>query len=69
MIAHNVLFFNFRGPVDTIDQALVRMLAQHGRMTHEHLAQTMHVSRPTVHERIKRREAQGIIRGYFADVA
>jgi predicted ArsR family transcriptional regulator len=34
------------------------------RMNHEQLAQEVHLSRPAVHEHIKRLQAKGILRGY-----
>lgn len=54
--------------MDTIDQAIVRLLLAHGRMSHEQLAQEVHLSRPAVHERIKRLQEEKILRGYKAVV-
>lgn len=36
----------------------------HGRMTHEEIARRVHVSQPAVHERVRRLEQDGVIRGY-----
>jgi Lrp/AsnC family leucine-responsive transcriptional regulator len=44
----------------------VRLLAHNGRMSHEQLAREVHLSRPAVHERVKRLEERQIIRGYRA---
>ena len=54
--------------MDTTDQAIIRLLLVNGRMSHEHLAQEVHLSRPPVHERIKRLQEKGILRGYKAIV-
>ena len=54
--------------MDIIDQQLVHLLAQNGRMTHEELARVVPLSRPSVHERVKRLEAHSVIRGYHARI-
>ena len=54
--------------MDNIDQQIVHLLSENGRMTHEELARVVPLSRPAVHERIKRLEAGGIIRGYHAQI-
>lgn len=54
--------------MDIIDQQIVRLLLANGRMSHEQLAQEVHLSRPAVHERIKRLQERGILRGYKAIV-
>jgi Lrp/AsnC family leucine-responsive transcriptional regulator len=51
-------------PVDPIDLQIIELLTKNGRMKHEDIALTVHLSRPAVHERIKRLEQQGIIKGY-----
>ena len=52
--------------MDEIDLNIVRLLHANGRLSQEQLAREVHLSRPAVHERIKRLEEQGIIRGYQA---
>jgi Lrp/AsnC family leucine-responsive transcriptional regulator len=52
--------------MDAIDREITRLLQTHGRLTQEQLARQVHLSRPAVHERIKRLEEQGVIRGYQA---
>ena len=54
--------------MDDIDRKIVRLLAQDGRLSHKQLAQAVNLARPTVHERVKRLEQQGVIRGYHAQV-
>ncbi|MFC4121429.1 Lrp/AsnC family transcriptional regulator [Nonomuraea zeae] len=55
-----------RKPLDPVDKEIVRLLVTHGRISHQELAQRVHVSRPAVHERVKRLEQDGVIRGYRA---
>ncbi|HLW01483.1 MAG TPA: Lrp/AsnC family transcriptional regulator [Ktedonobacterales bacterium] len=52
--------------MDEIDRDIVRVLHANGRLSQEQLAREVHLSRPAVHERIKRLEEEGIIRGYRA---
>jgi Lrp/AsnC family leucine-responsive transcriptional regulator len=52
--------------VDDLDRKLVRLLHANGRLSQEQLAREVHLSRPAVHERIKRLEEEGVIRGYMA---
>ncbi|MBI5841076.1 MAG: Lrp/AsnC family transcriptional regulator [Chloroflexi bacterium] len=54
--------------MDEIDKKIVSLLAQQGRLSHEQLEQAVNLSRPAVHERVKRLETQGVIRGYHADI-
>lgn len=54
--------------MDTIDRAIVSLLQFDGHMTQEQIAGRVNLSRPAVHERIKRLEERGIIRGYQARV-
>ena len=52
--------------MDKTDHQIVILLRQNGRLSQEQIAQSVHLSRPAVHERIKHLEAQGILRGYQA---
>lgn len=54
--------------MDTIDRAIVSLLHLDGHMTQEQIASRVNLSRPAVHERIKRLEERGVIRGYRAQV-
>lgn len=49
---------------DDIDKRILWLVSVHGRMTHEEIARRVHVSRPAVHERVRRLEQDGVIRGY-----
>ncbi|GLV60831.1 AsnC family transcriptional regulator [Dictyobacter sp. S3.2.2.5] len=52
--------------MDAIDRKIVSLLRDNGRLSQETLAQRVHLSRPAVHERVKRLEEQGVLRGYQA---
>jgi Lrp/AsnC family leucine-responsive transcriptional regulator len=52
--------------VDEIDLKIVRLLHSNGRISHEQLAREVHLSRPAVHERVKRLEEEGVLQGYRA---
>jgi Lrp/AsnC family leucine-responsive transcriptional regulator len=54
--------------LDQTDLEIVRLLQQDGRRTHEQISREIHLSRPAVHDRIRRLEAAGVIRGYRAEV-
>ncbi len=54
---------------DPLNRQLVALLQEEGRISHAELAERLDVSRPTVIERIKRLEAEGIISGYGARVS
>jgi Lrp/AsnC family transcriptional regulator, leucine-responsive regulatory protein len=52
--------------MDAIDHAIVRLLERHGRLSQEQLARRVRLSRPAVHQRVKRLEAAGVLQGYRA---
>lgn len=54
--------------MDSIDERIVRLLYQNGRLSQEQIAREVSLSRPAVHERIKRLEEQGVLKGYRAVV-
>jgi Lrp/AsnC family leucine-responsive transcriptional regulator len=54
--------------MDKIDLQIVRMLQKDGRLSHEQISREIHLSRPAVHDRIKRLEQAGVIWGYSAQV-
>ena len=53
---------------DDLNRRLVATLQKEGRISHAELAERLGVSRPTVIDRIKRLEAEGILAGYSANV-
>jgi len=56
------------GIMDDIDRSIVQLLVEKGRLSHEQIAQAVHLSRPAVHERVRRLEQRGVIQGYHARV-
>lgn len=54
--------------MDTTDIEIVRLLQKNGRMSHEQIAREVHLSRPAVHDRIKRLEQDDVIHGYGAQI-
>jgi Lrp/AsnC family transcriptional regulator, leucine-responsive regulatory protein len=56
------------GLLDTVDVALVRLLARDARATMADLARAVGLSPPSVAERVRRLEEAGVIRGYAAVV-
>ena len=53
---------------DDLNRRLVALLQQEGRMSHAELAERLGVSRPTIIDRVKRLEADGVLNGYAARV-
>jgi Lrp/AsnC family leucine-responsive transcriptional regulator len=54
---------------DELNRKLVALLQAEGRMPHAELAEQLGVSRPTIIDRVKRLEAEGILAGYAAQVS
>lgn len=54
---------------DELNRQLVALLQAEGRITHAELAERLGVSRPTIIDRVKRLEAEGILAGYGARVS
>ena len=55
--------------LDPIDHALLRELQEDARRSNRELATAVHVSPSTSSERVRALRADGVIRGYHADVA
>jgi Lrp/AsnC family transcriptional regulator, leucine-responsive regulatory protein len=54
--------------VEDLDLQIVRLLAADGRMSFTDLGKTTGLSTSAVHQRVKRLEQRGVIRGYAAQV-
>lgn len=54
---------------DELNRQLVALLQAEGRITHAELAERLGVSRPTIIDRVKRLEAEGVLAGYAARVS
>jgi Lrp/AsnC family leucine-responsive transcriptional regulator len=52
--------------LDATDIEIIKMLEQNGRISHEDIAQILHMSRPAIHKRIEKLENEGVIKGYRA---
>jgi Lrp/AsnC family transcriptional regulator, leucine-responsive regulatory protein len=55
--------------VDAIDLSLVELLRTNARLSYAELARQVGLSAPAVHERVGKLEANGVLRGYRAEVA
>lgn len=54
---------------DELNRRLVTELLEDGRVTHAELAERLGVSRPTIIDRVKKLEAEGVLDGYAARVS
>ena len=52
--------------MDAIDRKIVDLLRQNSRLSQEQIARVVNLSRPAIHERLKRLEARQVVRGYTA---
>lgn len=53
-------------PLDRIDEEIIRILRQQGRITYGRLAALVHLTPRPCQERVRKLERHGIIRGYGA---
>jgi Lrp/AsnC family leucine-responsive transcriptional regulator len=54
--------------VEDLDRQIVRLLAEDGRRSFTDLARETGLSVSAVHQRVRRLEKRGVVRGYHADV-
>jgi Lrp/AsnC family leucine-responsive transcriptional regulator len=54
--------------VDRLDRRIIGLLAEHGRMSWRELADSVHLAPSSVADRVRRLEANGVIRGYQARI-
>ncbi|MBY8850811.1 Lrp/AsnC family transcriptional regulator [Saccharothrix sp. MB29] len=52
--------------LDGVDRALLEALQDDARLSYNELARRVHVSPPTVAQRVRRLEQRGVVRGYAA---
>lgn len=50
--------------MDELDLKILKLLEQNGRLSHEEIGKLLHLSRPSVHQRVAKLEKNGIIKGY-----
>jgi Lrp/AsnC family leucine-responsive transcriptional regulator len=54
--------------VEDLDRRIVDLLARDGRMSYTDLGKTLGMSTSAVHQRVRRLEQRGVVRGYTAKV-
>lgn len=52
--------------LDSIDARILEILQREGRASHSAIAEEVGLSQPSVHERVRKLEQHGVIRGYTA---
>ena len=52
--------------MDNIDKSIIKALEDNGRISHEEISKSLHISRPAIHQRVNKLEADGFIKGYKA---
>lgn len=57
-----------RGPLESVDLQICRLLVQDGRMSFTDLGKKAGLSTSAVHQRVKRLEQRGVISGYAATI-
>lgn len=57
-----------RDPLEPVDRAICKLLAEDGRMSFTDLGKRTGLSTSAVHQRVKRLTARGVIRGYGARI-
>ncbi|KWX75469.1 transcriptional regulator [Paenibacillus riograndensis] len=50
--------------MDELDIKILKLLEENGRLSHEEIGRLLHISRPTVHQRVSKLEKNGVIKGY-----
>src|SRR5271169_3404239 len=71
VVAYNRIEFEFtmaKPPLDRIDFEIIRLLQKNARLTNKQVAAAVRLAPSTCHERIKRLQSSGVIRGAHADV-
>lgn len=54
--------------LDSIDRKILEILQRDGRASHSAIAEAVGLTQPSVHERVKKLEQRGVIKGYAAIV-
>lgn len=52
--------------MDNIDKSIIKTLEDNGRISHEEISKSLHISRPAIHQRVNKLETDGVIKGYKA---
>jgi Lrp/AsnC family transcriptional regulator, leucine-responsive regulatory protein len=67
-LAHKTPLWPMVPGVEDLDRHIVRLLAEDGRRSYTDLARDTGLSVSALHQRVRRLEKRGVIRGYHADV-
>ncbi|PSR34115.1 MAG: Lrp/AsnC family transcriptional regulator [Sulfobacillus benefaciens] len=54
--------------LDEVDRVILKTLSENARASLQEIANTLGMSRATIHERLKKLNQQGYVRGYKADI-
>ncbi len=54
--------------MDTIDNKIIEILQENGRISHEEISRKLNLSRPAIHQRIAKLEEKKIISGYTVKI-
>jgi DNA-binding Lrp family transcriptional regulator len=71
LVAYNRIEFEItmaKPSLDRIDFEIIRLLQKNARLTNKQIAASVRLAPSTCHERIKRLERSGVIRGAHADI-
>lgn len=52
--------------MDNIDKSIIKALESNGRISHEEISKSLHISRPAIHQRVSKLESDEVIKGYKA---
>jgi Lrp/AsnC family leucine-responsive transcriptional regulator len=50
--------------VDDLDIKIINIISNNARISHEEISRIIHISRQAIHQRIKKLEENGVIKGY-----
>ena len=68
-MANSAKHLKIRNPVlDAIDQALIALLSDNARLPHAELARSVGLSAPSIAERLRRLEEEGVVKAYTVEL-
>jgi len=54
--------------MDDLDIKIINIISNNARISHEEISRILHMSRQAIHQRIKKLEENGVIKGYKSKV-
>jgi Lrp/AsnC family leucine-responsive transcriptional regulator len=57
-----------KASIDAVDAAIITLLQEEGRRSYADMAAAVGISAPSIHERVRKLEARGVIEGFSVDV-